>query len=86
MYRGPVLALQGQYIFGDFISGNIWSLPASDLVPGTTLPNTRYARRNTDFAPDIGAFGNIVSFGEDAAKNLYIVDFHGEIFMIRSGS
>ncbi len=86
VYRGPVLGLQGQYVFADFISGNIWSVPSAELVQGTTVPNSRYTRRNTDFAPDAGAFGNIVSFGEDATKNLYIVDFDGEIFQLRPGS
>ncbi|MBY0420912.1 MAG: PQQ-dependent sugar dehydrogenase, partial [Parvularculaceae bacterium] len=33
--RGPVEALQGEYIFGDFISGNIWSVPVQSLQQGT---------------------------------------------------
>lgn len=86
VYRGPVLGLQGLYVFADFISGNIWSIPAAELVAGATVPSGRYTRRNADFAPNAGAFGNIVSFGEDSARNLYIVDFDGEIFMIRSAN
>lgn len=83
VYRGPVLPLRGLYVFGDFISGNIWSVPAAELVQGTTLPPSRFTRRNADFAPDLGAFNNIVSFGEDSQRNLFIVDFDGEIFMIQ---
>lgn len=86
VYRGPVLALQGLYVFGDFISGNIWSVPAAELVQGATVPSSRYTRRNPDFAPNAGAIGMVVSFGEDAARNLYIVDFDGEIFMVAPGS
>lgn len=82
VYRGPALALRGLYIFGDFISGNIWSVPAAELVSGSTVPATRFTRRNADFAPNAGTFGNIASFGEDSSRNLYIVDFDGEIFMI----
>lgn len=86
VYRGPVLALRGLYIFGDFISGNIWSVPAAELIQGTTISSARYTRRNPDFTPDAGAIGMVVSFGEDAVRNLYIVDFDGEVFMIRAAS
>ena len=27
VYRGPVESLRGQYIFGDFVLGNLWSIP-----------------------------------------------------------
>jgi len=86
VYRGPVLGLRGLYIFGDFIAGNIWSVPIAEFLQGTTISSGRYTRRNGDFAPDAGAFGNIASFGEDAQRNLFIVDFDGEIFMIRAGN
>ena len=55
-----------------------------DFVQGTTLPSSRLVRRNDNLRPDAGAFTNIVSFGEDAARNVYIVDFDGEIFMLRA--
>ena len=84
VYRGPVIALRGLYVFGDFINGNLWTIPASEFVQGTTLPPSRYTRRNSDFAPDLGGFNNIVSFGEDSQGNLFIVDFDGEVFMIRA--
>lgn len=32
VYRGPSESLQGLYVFGDFISGNIWSIPVSSRV------------------------------------------------------
>jgi glucose/arabinose dehydrogenase len=82
VYRGPATALRGRYVFGDFIRGNLWSVPAADLIAGPLLPASRYERRNDDFAPDAGAFNQLVSFGEDSAGNLYIVDFDGEIFLV----
>eukprot|EP00903_Cladosiphon_okamuranus_P002755 g2753.t1 len=32
VYRGPVEALQNTYIFGDFISDNVWGIPVADLA------------------------------------------------------
>ena len=81
-YRGPVASLRDRYIFGDFVGGNIWSVPFANLVDGQTLASSRFERRNEDLAPDAGTINNIASFGEDSAGNLYIVDFDGEIFMV----
>ena len=85
VYRGPVTSLAGQYVFADFISGNIWSIPFSSFVAGQTLPSSRLARRNEDFAPDAGTLNSIASFGEDSAGNLFIVSIGGDIFMVRPG-
>lgn len=82
VYRGPVTSLQGAYVFGDFISGNIWTLPAASLVQGSLFPASSYERRNQDFTPDTGTIDQLVSFGLDGAGNLYIVDFAGEIFQV----
>ena len=82
VYRGPVESLQGQYVFGDFVTGNIWSLPIRELMLGTTLFSDRFILRRADFTPNAGAIGNISSFGVDQAGNLYIVDFDGEIFRV----
>ncbi|WP_077148731.1 PQQ-dependent sugar dehydrogenase, partial [Sphingopyxis sp. KK2] len=83
VYRGPVTSLQGQYVFADFISGNIWSVPFTSLVAGQTLSSSRYATRNADFLPDAGTIDQIASFGEDNAGNLFIVDLDGDIFMVQ---
>ena len=82
VYRGPVEALRGQYVFGDFITGNLWSLPLAELVFGQTVPSSRFTLRNAAFAPNAGTIGNIASFGTDQAGNLYIVDIDGEVFRI----
>src|SRR3546814_2482330 len=79
VYRGPVASLQGQYVFADFISGNIWTVPFASLVPGETLASSRFARRNEDFAPDAGTLSQIASFGEDSGGNLFLVSLGGEI-------
>lgn len=80
--RGPVEALQGEYIFGDFISGNIWSVPAASLQQGTTLGAGQYTRQTDNFRPDVGAINSIASFGTDNTRNVYVVDFDGEIFRL----
>ncbi|HVY87315.1 MAG TPA: PQQ-dependent sugar dehydrogenase [Hyphomonadaceae bacterium] len=83
VYRGPVEDLQGQYIFGDYISGNVWTIPSSSLVVGSTQPNTALTRRNTDFAPNAGTLANIVAFGTNADFNVYMVNLNsGEVFEI----
>ncbi|MBA4174602.1 MAG: cadherin domain-containing protein, partial [Ralstonia sp.] len=84
VYRGPVEALQGLYIFGDFVGGAIWSVPAASLVQGQTFASSGFTIRTTTFAPPSGqgTIDNIASFGVDASGNLYIVDFDGEIFVI----
>ncbi|MES2498354.1 MAG: PQQ-dependent sugar dehydrogenase [Pseudomonadota bacterium] len=80
VYRGPVEALRGLYFFGDFVNGNIWSVPLSRLVPGQTLAAGAFTIR--DLAPDAGAIDNVASFAVDQSNNLYIIDFDGEIFVI----
>ena len=82
VYRGPVASLVGSYVFGDFVSGNIWTVPAASLVAGSLYPSSSYERRNVDFTPDTGAINQLVSFGEDGAGNLYLVDLDGDIFRV----
>jgi len=83
VYRGPVEPLQGLYIFADFVSNNIWSVPSASLVAGSTQPSSSFTNRNAAFAPNAGSLASIASFGEDQAGNLYIVAFGGDVFMIQ---
>lgn len=85
VYRGPVTSLQNRYVFGDFVRGHIWTVPVASLVDGSTLASGAFERRNEDFAPDGGSINQLVSFGEDSAGNLFVVDFDGEIFMVVPG-
>ncbi|KGQ18043.1 Glucose/sorbosone dehydrogenases-like protein [Lysobacter dokdonensis DS-58] len=84
VYRGPVESLRGQYLFADFIEGNLWSLPIDAMYGSTPLTAADFTVRNTSFAPDAGAFNNPVAFGTDQSGNVYIVDLDGEIFIIES--
>ena len=75
VYRGVDPNLDGLYFFADTISGNVWTFDPADPV------NT-VARINDQLLPDLGTLDLPVSFGEDAAGNLYIVDFFGDVFRI----
>jgi glucose/arabinose dehydrogenase len=82
VYRGPVESLQGQYIFADFVRPVIFSIPATNLVQGQTVASSAFTLRASSFAPVAGTINNVSSFGVDQARNLYIVDFDGEIYVI----
>ena len=85
VYRGPVAPLRDRYVFADFVRGNIWTIPFASLIDGQTLGSSQFERRNEDFAPDAGTINQLVSFGEDNAGNLFIVDLDGDIFMVEPG-
>jgi glucose/arabinose dehydrogenase len=73
VYRGTVLTgLVGRYVFGDFVSGRLWHI-AAEAQPTLQI--------GTGF--DTGL--NISSFGEDAAGELYVVDYNGGIYRIIGG-
>ena len=82
VYRGRVEQLQGHYVFADFITPNVWTIPTSRVMQGTTLASSEFTVRNADFVPNAGRFDNLVSFGLDETGNLYLVDLDGEIFVI----
>ncbi|MCA9266312.1 MAG: PQQ-dependent sugar dehydrogenase, partial [Planctomycetales bacterium] len=75
-YRGPIESLQGHYFFADYGSGDLWSFRMSD---GQKMDFSN----NTDNVSLSGAgLGNIASFGEDAAGNLYVLNRSGPIYRI----
>jgi Ca2+-binding RTX toxin-like protein len=76
VYRGSVAQLQGTYIFGDFLSDRVWSF----RYDGNTI--SEFRDRTAELVPNVGSINSIVSFGQDNAGNLYIVDLDGEIFKI----
>ena len=82
VYRGPVSSLSGQYIFGDFVNGTIWSVAAASLTQGATLASSGFTAQRTAFTPATGTIDNISSFGLDQVGNLYIVDYDGDIFVV----
>lgn len=84
VYQGPVEALQNTYIFGDFISDNVWGIPVTDLINGQTVAASEFTVLNSDFAPDIGGLTSIAAFGTDEVDNLYIVSLGGDVFRLEA--
>lgn len=82
VYRGPVAALQGQYFFADFVNNKIWSVPYASLVEGQVFAAEQYRLRNADFTAPNGAIRSVVCFGEDSARNMYIVDLGGHVYAV----
>jgi hypothetical protein len=68
-YRGPVDALYGHYLFGDYPTGNYWKLDPDAVDRGAAVTNI-----NHRLVPDVGFKGPVAAFGEDAAGNLYVMD------------
>ena len=81
VYRGSQIpALQGKYIFGDFLSGKIFSVDYN----GTTASNFQDITGQL-FPTRQGGFSlkNPSSFGEDASGELYIADItDGSVYKI----
>lgn len=73
VYRGSVIpALQGTYFYGDFCAGFVRSFRLA--TNGTATEETSW--------PNLGPGGNITSFGEDAAGELYIMTSGGALYRI----
>jgi len=70
-YRGPVVSLQGIYVFGDYCSGEIWF--AEESAPGV------WSEQSFGFLS--GFFGDLTGFGEDQAGNLYLTRGGGEVLV-----
>jgi glucose/arabinose dehydrogenase len=71
VYRGKAIAsLRGRYVYGDYCSGNIWSLRAvgARLKSGPRLEPLHVA--------------GLSSFGVDASGNLYAVSLNGELYRL----
>jgi hypothetical protein len=87
VYRGPIAELDGRYFFGDFGTGELWSLvwDGSDpsLFDGTNYLDLTNHTGDPRFTPDMGSIDSISSFGEDDQGNLYVLDlFGGEVFRV----
>jgi glucose/arabinose dehydrogenase len=84
VYRGPISQLDGQYIFADYETGQIFSMsdfdPATDPASfnganGIVTDITSTVTSLITGAPSGTTIHRITSFGEDNAGNLYIVAF-----------
>jgi glucose/arabinose dehydrogenase len=70
VYRGSAVSgLRGQYVFGDFATRRIWA-----------MDGPRGRRRPLPGADK--SVGQISSFGEDAAGELYVVSLAGAVYKI----
>jgi glucose/arabinose dehydrogenase len=79
VYRGSeVPFLAGRYLYADYCGNAIWSIREQAGAQADFLDLT------ANLTPSIEGFavGSIVSFGEDAAGEVYVVDQGGEIFRI----
>ena len=80
VYRGAARdaagnPLDGTYIFGDYVSGRIWSFK----YDGTTL--TDYTERTAEFGFTAGSL-NFSSFAEDGHGALYVISYNGNVYRI----
>jgi glucose/arabinose dehydrogenase len=64
---GPVAAIEGAYLYGDFCSGTLWAVSAID--PGTPVIVA-------------GLDGSIASFGLDDSGVVYVLGFSGPIMRV----
>ena len=71
--------LFGRYVFGDFVSGRIFSIAGDGSA--RSMPDAVELTGVLDAGAG-GAIGNISSFGEGALGQLYIVDFGGKVVQV----
>ncbi len=70
VYRGSALpGLVGSYLFADFVTGAVLSVPAA-AAPGTAADER------------LASNLNVVSFAEDRAGELYLLDYGGTIHQV----
>ena len=77
VYRGEAIwDLRGTYFYADYCSDQIWSL----RYDGVSMSD--FEDRTAELDPPLYSINSVVSFGEDAAGELYICDLGGEVFKI----
>ena len=84
VYRGPSMpCLQGTYFFTDYCSPEIHTMRWSPTAGVTDVVD-----RTVQMTPPVGtSIDNVVSFGEDARGEIYIVDqTGGDIFKVIPGA
>jgi hypothetical protein len=85
LYRGPVDALYGHYLFTDYGNGNIWKLDPEAIDPRASVTNI-----TSQLIEDVNTFKQVPAFGEDLAGNLYLMltgeEGYGDIYRIATQS
>lgn len=84
LYRGDVPAIRNHYVFADFITSNVWSVPEGSLTVGQTLASSAFTRLNPQLVPNAGTLAQISSFGRDNQGRLYILSLGGDVFRIEA--
>lgn len=82
VYRGNIQPIRDHYLFADFASGNVWSVPVSSLTVGQTLAASQFNRLNGTLDPNSEFFNQIASFGMDNDGEIYIISISGSIYRI----
>jgi Glucose / Sorbosone dehydrogenase len=78
--RDPGSELDGWYVFGDFVNGRVWAVPAEggplsfddDAIELSSLLDAGAG----------GVLGNVSSFGQGANGELFIVDYGGKVVQV----
>jgi hypothetical protein len=65
--------MHGRYFFGDFCSGQVWSLRRDAAGQVVDL---------VDHSAEFGSVGTIVSFGQDEEGEIYVVSMGGKIYKL----
>ncbi len=83
VYRGcNIPELRGTYFFSDFCTSTLWTF---DYSGSGVVPSGDVIDRTNDLDPGgTAGIDSVVSFGEDAYGELYIIDIGGEIFRVKS--
>jgi len=77
--RDAASPLNGRYVFGDFISGRIFSIAADGSAQTIAGATELTAVLDAGLG---GAIGNISSFGQGASGEFYIVDYAGKVVQV----
>ena len=72
-------ALNGRYVFGDFVSGRVFSIAADGSAQ--TMAGATELTAVLDAGAG-GVIGNISSFGQGASGEFYIVDYAGKVVQV----
>lgn len=76
VYHGKSLAkLRGSYIYGDYVTGKIWSLPFD--------PKTKAVGQPVEL---VDSPLQIITFGEETDGELLVVDYNGGIYRLADNS
>lgn len=74
VYRGEAMArMRGRYFYADYCSGQVFSLRRD--AQGQVIDQM-------DHSAEFGQVGQIVSFGEDARGELYVVSLNGAVYRL----